>query len=201
MGGTSTISSNASSPDGRSLTYSYAASAGSITGNTSTATLDSTGAQPGTITVTCNVSDDRNPPLTASFTTTVTVQAHRRRVNRHTGSYRHREEVSPSTVFILQRPSLRSKIPMLACLPVRRRLLATLASDFQTYLQSKPDARLTLEGHADPRGSRNTIRRFPNGVLNALSASWSKRAFRQQASRPRRSANNKTHRRPGKKCG
>ncbi len=31
--------------------------------------------------------------------------------------------------------------------------LRALASDFQIYLQSKPDARLTLQGHADPRGS------------------------------------------------
>ncbi len=37
MGGTSTITSTASSPDGRRLTYSYTASAGNITGNTSTA--------------------------------------------------------------------------------------------------------------------------------------------------------------------
>src|SRR6202030_1102214 len=28
-----------------------------------------------------------------------------------------------------------------------------IASDFRIYLQSKPDARLTLQGHADPRGS------------------------------------------------
>jgi hypothetical protein len=31
--------------------------------------------------------------------------------------------------------------------------LTSLASDFRTYLQSKPNARLTLEGHTDPRGS------------------------------------------------
>jgi outer membrane protein OmpA-like peptidoglycan-associated protein len=31
--------------------------------------------------------------------------------------------------------------------------LTALASDFLVYLQVKPDARLTLEGHADPRGS------------------------------------------------
>jgi hypothetical protein len=38
MGGTSTIISTASSPDGRALTYSYTTSAGNITGNSSTAT-------------------------------------------------------------------------------------------------------------------------------------------------------------------
>jgi outer membrane protein OmpA-like peptidoglycan-associated protein/opacity protein-like surface antigen len=75
VGASSAITSNASSPDGRPLTYSYAASSGSITGNISTATLSTGGAQPGAVTVTCSVSDDRNPPLTASATTTVNVQA------------------------------------------------------------------------------------------------------------------------------
>lgn len=31
--------------------------------------------------------------------------------------------------------------------------LSTLATDFKAYLQIKPDAHLTLTGHADPRGS------------------------------------------------
>jgi hypothetical protein len=35
----------------------------------------------------------------------------------------------------------------------QEKTLVALASDFQTYIQSKPDARLTLEGHADSRGS------------------------------------------------
>lgn len=74
-GDTSTITSAASSPDGRRLTYSYTASTGSITGETTTASLDTRGAQPGTISVACNVADDRNPPLTASSLTTVVLQA------------------------------------------------------------------------------------------------------------------------------
>jgi outer membrane protein OmpA-like peptidoglycan-associated protein len=149
MGGTSTISSNASSPDGRGLTYSYTTSAGNISGNTSTATLDSRGAQPGSITVTCNVSDDRNPPLTASSTTTVNVEppappppkvsAVERRLALH------------SVYFATDQPT--GKNPDAGLLASQEKTLRTLASDFQTYLQSKPDARLTLEGHADPRGS------------------------------------------------
>jgi outer membrane protein OmpA-like peptidoglycan-associated protein len=35
----------------------------------------------------------------------------------------------------------------------QEKTLTTLASDFLIYLQVKPEARLTLEGHADPRGS------------------------------------------------
>jgi outer membrane protein OmpA-like peptidoglycan-associated protein len=148
MGGTSTIRSNASSPDGRRLTYSYTTSAGNITGNTSAATLDTRSAQPGTITVTCNVSDDRNQPLMASSTTTVNVQspppppdvsAIERRLALH------------SVYFATAKPRLEN--PDAGLLPSQEGTLSALASDFKTYLQSKPDARLTLEGHADPRGS------------------------------------------------
>jgi outer membrane protein OmpA-like peptidoglycan-associated protein/opacity protein-like surface antigen len=150
MGGTSTISSNASSPDGHRLTYSYTTSAGNISGNTSTATLDTGGIQPGTITVTCNVSDDRNPPLTASSTTTVDIQppppppppkvsAIERRLALH------------SVYFATAKPTLQN--PDAGLLPSQEKTLSTLAADFRTYLQSRPDVLLTLEGHADPRGS------------------------------------------------
>ncbi len=72
-GDSSTITATGVSPQNRPLTYSYSATAGSITGNTSTATLSTAGAAPGTITVTCNVVDDKGQ--TASQTTTVTVNA------------------------------------------------------------------------------------------------------------------------------
>jgi outer membrane protein OmpA-like peptidoglycan-associated protein len=150
MDGTSAISSNASSPDGRRLTYSYAASAGNIAGNSAAATLDTRGAQPGAITVTCNVGDDRNPPLTASSLTTVTVQspppppppdfvAIERRLAMH------------SVYFATAKPTLEN--PDAGLLASQEQTLKALASDFLIYLQNKPDAHLTLEGHADPRGS------------------------------------------------
>jgi len=72
-GGSSTITSVASSPDNRRLTYSYSATAGSISGSDSSATLNTGNAAPGQITVTCNVADDRNPALIASSTTSVNV--------------------------------------------------------------------------------------------------------------------------------
>jgi hypothetical protein len=43
--------------------------------------------------------------------------------------------------------------PDVGLLASQERTLRVLASDFQTYLQSKLDARWTLEGHADRRGS------------------------------------------------
>jgi outer membrane protein OmpA-like peptidoglycan-associated protein len=152
VGTTSTISASASSPDGRRLTYSYTTSAGNITSNTPTAVLDTQSAEPGTITVTCNVGDDRNPPLLASSVTTVTVQAPppppppppdivaiEKRLALH------------SVYFATAKPSLEN--PDAGLLPSQEKTLKALASDFQIYLQAKPDANLTLEGHADPRGS------------------------------------------------
>jgi len=150
MGGTSTISSNASSPDGRRLTYSYAASAGNITGNNSTATLDTAGAQPGTITVTCNVADDRSLPLTASSLTTVILQAPPPPPPPPDVTEIGKRLALHSVYFATAKPTLDN--PDAGLLASQEETLSALAGDFLIYLQSKPDARLTLEGHADPRG-------------------------------------------------
>jgi hypothetical protein len=72
-GDSSTITATGVSPQNRPLTYSYQASAGAISGTGTTATLSTTGAPAGEITVTCNVADDKGQ--TASATTTVNVAA------------------------------------------------------------------------------------------------------------------------------
>jgi hypothetical protein len=72
-GDSSTISASAVSPQNRPLTYSYSATAGSVSGTSSSATLSTSGASPGPITVTCNVVDDKGN--TASSTTSVNVIA------------------------------------------------------------------------------------------------------------------------------
>ena len=72
-GDSSTITASGMSPQNRPLTYSYQASSGSISGTTSTATLSTSGAQPGTINVTCSVVDDKGQTATAN--TSVTVMA------------------------------------------------------------------------------------------------------------------------------
>jgi hypothetical protein len=72
-GDSSTITASAVSPQNRPLTYSYNATAGSISGVTPSAILSTTGAAPGPITVTCGVVDDTGKQATA--TTTVSVLA------------------------------------------------------------------------------------------------------------------------------
>jgi outer membrane protein OmpA-like peptidoglycan-associated protein/opacity protein-like surface antigen len=152
MGGTSTINSRASSPDGRRLTYSYTASAGEISGNGDSAVLNTRGAQPGHITVTCSVNDDRNPPLTASSTAIVNVEPPppppppapeikelEARLALH------------SIYFQTARPTTDN--PEGGLLDSQAEILKTLANDYKNYLKYKPEAHLILGGHADPRGS------------------------------------------------
>ncbi len=155
-GGTATIRSNANSPDNRRLTYRYSASAGNVSGTDETATLNTAGASPGPIRVTCTVSDDRNPALTATAATTVTVEAPpppaplpppppQRAAVLETRLALH------SIYFQTARPTLRD--PTGGLLDSQQQILKTLASDFKEYLGMRPEAHLTLEGHADPRGS------------------------------------------------
>jgi outer membrane protein OmpA-like peptidoglycan-associated protein len=155
-GGTATIRSNANSPDNRRLTYSYSASAGNVSGTDATARLNTAGASPGTIRVICTVSDDRNPALTASAATTVTVEAPppppppppppaQRPTPLELRLALH------SIYFQTARPTATD--PTGGLLASQQQILTTLASDFKEYLRTRPEAHLTLEAHADPRGS------------------------------------------------
>ncbi len=151
FGGTATITAAASSPDGRRLTYSYASSAGNVTGSGSSATLYTSGARAGRITVTCNVADDRNQPLTASASTVVDLQAPPAPPMPDVSAIEKRLALH-SVYFETAKP--RASDPGAGLLPSQEKTLRALSSDFLIYLQVKPDARLTLKGHADPRGTQ-----------------------------------------------
>ena len=72
-GDTSTITATGVSPQNRPLTYSYSASAGTVSGSGNSATFSSAGAPTGAATITCTVTDDKGQ--TASATTPVTIEA------------------------------------------------------------------------------------------------------------------------------
>ena len=65
-GDPSTITSVAMSPQNRPLTYTYSATAGSVTGTGPTAQFSSVGAASGTVGITCNVADDKGQTATAN---------------------------------------------------------------------------------------------------------------------------------------
>jgi outer membrane protein OmpA-like peptidoglycan-associated protein len=154
IGGSSTITSNASSPDGRRLIYSYTATAGEISGTGASTTLNTQGAQPGHITVTCNVGDDRNPALTASSTTTVEVEAPPPPPPPAPAPEIKQLEAKlalHSIYFQTARPTVEH--PEGGLLESQAAILTALAADYLNYLKYMPDAHLILSGHADPRGT------------------------------------------------
>jgi outer membrane protein OmpA-like peptidoglycan-associated protein len=147
-----TVSCTCSSPDNVPATLgTYTASSGTINGTGGTATLDTTGASPGTITVHVTCTDQRG--LNTPATTEVAVQS----------PPPPPPQVSPEVKELEARLALHS-VYFPTALPTpanpngglvrsQQATLTTLAADFKKYLESKPDAHLILEGHADPRGS------------------------------------------------
>jgi outer membrane protein OmpA-like peptidoglycan-associated protein len=129
-GDTARITASAQSPQGRPLTYSYAASAGSISGTTGTATLGTAGANPGTVTVTCNATDDKGQ--SASATTSVTIQT-----PPPVAVIDTRKLCSVDFVRDHKRPT-RVDNEAKACL-----------DDVALTLQRNADAKLALVGHSD----------------------------------------------------
>jgi outer membrane protein OmpA-like peptidoglycan-associated protein len=144
-GDSATITAQGVSPQNRPLTYTYQASSGTISGSGATATYSSTGASAGPVQITCSVSDDKGHLATAGIPLTVQapppppppeVEA---RLELH------------SVYFPTAQPTV--KHPEGGLVDSQKATLTVLATDFKVYLQQKPDARITLTGHADPRGT------------------------------------------------
>jgi hypothetical protein len=70
-GDTATITSVGMSPQNRPLTYSYSASAGTVSGSGTTAMFSSAGAATGAVGIICNVSDDKGQSATGNTTVTI----------------------------------------------------------------------------------------------------------------------------------
>jgi len=70
-GDTATITSVGVSPQNRPLTYSYSATAGTVTGSGTTAEYSSAGAPTGAVGITCNVSDDKGHSASGSANLTI----------------------------------------------------------------------------------------------------------------------------------
>jgi outer membrane protein OmpA-like peptidoglycan-associated protein len=146
-GGTVSLTANCTSPDGVPVSVAnWTSTSGTVTGSGNTATLNTADLPPGPVTVTATCTDSRN--LTGQASTQVTIQnpppppvdkALEARLALH------------SVYFPTGQPT--PKDPNAGLLPSQQRILLTMATDFKKYLQAKPDAHITLEGHADQRGS------------------------------------------------
>jgi outer membrane protein OmpA-like peptidoglycan-associated protein len=75
FGDSSTITATGISPQNRPLTYSYSSTSGSVSGSGTTATLSTVGAAVGTVTVICNVADDKGQTASGTAVVEVSVPA------------------------------------------------------------------------------------------------------------------------------
>jgi len=136
-GGTSTITCNASSPDGVPVTVSnWTSSAGTISGSDNTATLNTTGAAPGAITVNATATDARG--LTAQGSTQVTVE--------------NPPPPPPQASKLSQCDFPNEKKPW----RVDNTCKAVL-DDVAKNLQQNPDNKLIIVGNADPAEKRKNL--------------------------------------------
>jgi outer membrane protein OmpA-like peptidoglycan-associated protein len=146
-GGTVNLTANCTSPDGVPVSVAnWTSSAGTVSGTGNSATLNTAGLPPGPVTLNATCTDSRG--LTSQATTTVTIQnpppppvdkALEARLALH------------SVYFPTAQPT--PTHPEGGLLPGQQKVLTDLATDFKKYLEAKPDAHITLEGHADHRGT------------------------------------------------
>lgn len=166
-GASVTISCTCTSPDNVPITVgSYSATSGTISGSGNTATLNTAGASPGTITVNTTCSDQRglNTPATAEVTVEAPppppppapspeVQRLEQRLALH------------SVYFATAQPTPAN--PNGGLVKSQQATLNDLSSDFKKYLESKPDAKLILAGHTDPRGSNEYNQKLSERRVNS----------------------------------
>ncbi|MFZ0818024.1 MAG: OmpA family protein [Candidatus Sulfotelmatobacter sp.] len=147
------LSANCTSPDGVPVTIStWKSVAGSVSGTGASATLNTAGAAPGQIAVSAACTDARGlntqastevtvenpPPPPPAPTPTPEIKAVEARL------------ALKSIYFPTSMPPVED--PNAGLVASQQQTLISLAADFKKDLESKPDARLLLVGHADPRG-------------------------------------------------
>jgi hypothetical protein len=147
-GGTVSLSASCTSPDGVPVNVaSWTSTGGTVSGSGTSATLNTAGAAPGSITVSATCTDSRG--LTAQGSSAVTIETPPPAKNPEIEILEARLSLH-SIYFATAMPPVRD--PNAGLVPSQRQTLIGLATDFKKYLESKPDAHLILEGHADPRG-------------------------------------------------
>ena len=150
VGTSSTITCTCTSPDNATVTVgNWTSSAGSIAGSGNSATLSTSGASAGPATVNATCTDSRG--LTASTSSSVAVNNPPPPPAPVVDKVLEARLLLHSVYFVTDKPSI--KAPKAGMVKSQEQTLVALAADFKKYLEAKPDAHLTLEGHADVRGS------------------------------------------------
>jgi len=147
-GETVNLSANCTSPDGVPVSVAdWKASGGTVSSAGAAATLNTAGASPGSITVSATCIDARG--LTGQASAEMMVET------LPAPPPSPEIEVRPalslhSIYFPTTMPQIEN--PDAGLVASQQQALAAMAVDFKKYLESRPEAHLILEGHADPRG-------------------------------------------------
>ena len=150
VGTPSAVTCTCTSPDNVPVTVGgWTSNSGSVAGSGNTATLTTTGAQAGTATVNATCTDSRG--LTASATSSVTVNNPPPPPAPVVDKVLEARLALHSVYFVTAKPT--EKEPNAGLVKSQEQTLMDLATDFKKYIVAVPDAHLTLEGHADVRGS------------------------------------------------
>ncbi len=149
FGGAATLWAKCSSPDGAEVIVSdWKSVAGTVAGSGYSAILNTEGVSPGVITVSATCTDSRGQ--TALATTEVAVESPPPPPPSPEIKAVEARLALQSIYFATSMPPVEN--PKAGLVESQRQTLLALAADFRKYLESKPEARLLLEGHADPRG-------------------------------------------------
>src|SRR3989454_7940764 len=151
VGGAVAIHCDAGSPQGGTVSVASQSDCG-VTGQGTDFTVDTAKLSPGSCAVQSTVTDDHQ--LTAATSTSFRVQA-------PPPPPPPPPKPQPTTIelrlalhsiyFVTAQPTPANPNGGLGL--SQQRTLIPVAADFKVYLESHPDAKLTLEGHADPRGT------------------------------------------------
>jgi len=142
------VTCNGSDPDNDPLTYSYTTTGGQIVGSGSNVQFDPKGLQPGSYAVKCTVNDGRGGTADASGNVEVKEAPEVKEIQKLEAKLALHSIYFPTALPTVGKP-------MGGLLASQATTLDTLASDFKQYLTYRPDAHLTLEGHADIRGAKD----------------------------------------------
>ena len=146
VGASVAVHCDASSPQGGQVTVAHTSDRGNFTGQGNDLTINTTGVQPGPVTVTSTVTDDHQ--LTANTTTSFTVQPPPPPPPPPTPPP---SLTLRSVYFATAQPTVRN--PNGGLVRSQQATLTGIATEFKKYLAVKPDAKLVLSAHADPRGT------------------------------------------------
>jgi outer membrane protein OmpA-like peptidoglycan-associated protein len=142
------VTCNGSDPDNDPLTYSYTTTGGQIVGSGATVQFDATGLKPGSYSVKCAVNDGRGGTAETTGNVEVKEPPEVKQIKQLEAKLALHSIYFPTALPTVAKP-------MGGLLASQTVTLDTLASDFKQYLTYRPDAHLTLEGHADIRGAKD----------------------------------------------